>query len=288
MLRLKARAKINWALDVCALREDGYHEVDLLLQSVDFGDEVELERKPAGISLACDLPGIPQDARNLAWRAAELMQRTFSRKDGVAITLYKAVPAQAGLGGGSGDAAAVMVGLRKLWDLEIEDEALEQLAAQLGADVPFMIRGGLARARGFGERLERLCTPEDWPILIVKPRQGLPTAEIFRAWDQTAYPYHPDMDGITRALVQGERGEVAHLMGNSLQKAAGALCPEVEAACEALQSAGALGSVMSGSGSAVLGLFADEAGLDAAHAALSGRYPICIRTRSARASIAWL
>ena len=92
MLRLKARAKINWALDVCALREDGYHEVDLLLQSVDFGDEVELERRPAGISLACDLPGIPQDARNLAWRAAELMQRTFSREDGVAITLYKAVP----------------------------------------------------------------------------------------------------------------------------------------------------------------------------------------------------
>ena len=131
MLRLKARAKINWALDVCALREDGYHEVDLLLQSVDFGDEVELERRPAGISLACDLPGIPQDARNLAWRAAELMQRTFSREDGVAITLYKAVPAQAGLGGGSGDAAAVMVGLRKLWDLEIEEDVYKRQAKGL-------------------------------------------------------------------------------------------------------------------------------------------------------------
>ena len=176
---VEARAKINWTLEIKGVRPDGYHLLDMLMQPVTLSDELTLI--PAeGISLRCESgPGIPCDRRNLAWRAAEALRRETGCGLGVDILLRKRIPSGAGLGGGSADAAAVLLGLNRLWHLGLTRERLESIGLTLGADVPFCVRGGLTRVEGIGEKLESLGQVPPLHLVILQPCEGLSTAEIY-------------------------------------------------------------------------------------------------------------
>ncbi len=172
-IRAYAYAKINLTLDVLGKRPDGYHEMDMILQSVSLCDELLLAKtEEPGIFLSCDQPDIPCDERNLAWRAADLLFReTGEQEAGVAISLKKNIPEQAGMAGGSADSAAVLVGINELFGYGLGEERLCELGSRLGADVPFCIRGGTMRVQGFGERLTPLPDFPKLPIAVAKPRE---------------------------------------------------------------------------------------------------------------------
>ena len=199
MLCLKARAKINWTLDILGRRADGYHQMDMLMQSVRLADTLWLEesdrltledagqgfRTEAGDGEACAAP-VPFDENNLAVRAARALQKAAGIEKGARMRLRKAIPSGAGMGGGSADAAAALIGLNRLWNLHFSTAELERIGLTVGADVPFLVRGGLCRAEGVGEQLTSLTpAPKCW-LVLWQPCDGLSTGEIFTAFD--AYP----------------------------------------------------------------------------------------------------
>jgi len=205
---------------------------------------------------------VPKDGNNLVLRAAELVRETMGVARGARILLRKRVPVCAGLGGGSADAAAVLLGLNALWGLGLGDQEIRALALAIGADVPFCVTGGLARAKGVGELLKRLDTPPRLELVIVRPAAGLSTPAVFAAYDGLAEkPKNPDTEAAMHALIAGDAGILAKTMGNALQGAAISLQPEIAVCVQALEHFGALRAQMTGSGSAVIGLFAsaDEA-----------------------------
>ncbi|MCL1965439.1 MAG: 4-(cytidine 5'-diphospho)-2-C-methyl-D-erythritol kinase [Firmicutes bacterium] len=256
-MQITAHAKLNWTLSVLGRREDGYHELDTLMQSVALGDSIEMEHGD-GLTLAlAGKAAVPQDRSNLALRAADVLRKAMGVTAGARILLRKRIPVSAGLGGGSADAAAVLTGLSALWGLSVSDHDLKALALVIGADVPFCLTGGLARARGVGEALTRLDTPAPLEVVIVKPTAGLSTPAVFAAYDKLEKkPSNPDSDAATRALTAGNKRMLAAAMGNALQAAAVPLAPEIALCAQALEHLGALRAQMTGSGSAVIGLFA--------------------------------
>ncbi|MDR2514953.1 MAG: 4-(cytidine 5'-diphospho)-2-C-methyl-D-erythritol kinase [Christensenellaceae bacterium] len=268
-MRLLARAyaKVNPCLDVLAKKEDGYHEIDYILQSISLFDELFFE-EAAGLSLEPEGRRVPIEG-NLVLRAAALLRGEAGTKKGARIRLRKQIPIEAGLGGGSADAAAALCALNLLWGLKLPPAALHELAARLGADVPFCLRGGTARARGIGTDLEFFTPREELSFVLVKPKEGLLTKAVFAAWDGLRNPRHPMVGRARNALIEGDFEAFAGAMGNGLEEAAQGLCPGVGRALLALRKAGARGAAMSGSGSAVLGLFDGQAEAERA-AALCG------------------
>ena len=253
MLRVSAYAKINWCLDVTGIRPDGYHELDMLMQSVSLADRLSF-RDAETLSLSADREGIPTDNRNLVIRAASALQHATGCKKGASITLHKEIPSEAGMGGGSSDAAAALRALNMLWELNCSDEELEEIGLSVGADVPFCVRGGLQRVRGIGERLTRLPYNGTMHILAIQPCRGLSTREVFgsfREEDRKSIA----MDETERALVAGDCETAGRLMGNALEPAAIRMRPEIRTALEALAGTGACGARMTGSGSVVFGLY---------------------------------
>lgn len=179
----EAHAKINWSLNVLGVREDGYHELDMLMQTLALSDEITFERA-RWLTLSVDGQALPVGTRNLVVRAANLLNDYMGQRNGARIRLVKRIPARAGLGGGSADCACALLALNRLWDLRLPAGTLLKLGAQLGADVPFCMTGGLARVRGIGERLTPMpCAPEVH-LAMVTPGGGLSTAAVFRAWDE--------------------------------------------------------------------------------------------------------
>ncbi|MDR3085348.1 MAG: 4-(cytidine 5'-diphospho)-2-C-methyl-D-erythritol kinase [Christensenellaceae bacterium] len=265
-MRLLARAyaKANPCLDVLLKREDGYHEVDYLMQSLSLFDELRFESAP---ELSLDIEGraLPAEG-NLVLRAAELLRAKTGAKKGARIWLLKRIPLEAGLGGGSADAAAALCALDRLWGLNLPSQALHALAASLGADVPFCLRGGAARASGIGTDLAFFTPKRELHLVLVKPKEGLSTKLVFAAWDGLRTPSHPMVEAAQNALIQGDLAALAQAMGNALEEAALDLCPSVRKALLALRAAEAQASTMSGSGSAVLGLFEDRAAAERAAA----------------------
>jgi 4-diphosphocytidyl-2-C-methyl-D-erythritol kinase len=179
ILRAKAHAKVNLHLEVLHRREDGYHEVETILQSVGLHDTLHLRRLRSGIKVRCDHPGVPLDRTNLCWRAARALRAHTGVRKGVQIDIHKRIPVAAGLGGGSADAAACLLALPRLWDVQVEPEELHALAARLGADVPFFLRGGTQLARGVGEVLTPLSASGGGWYLIITPRIELSTAWVY-------------------------------------------------------------------------------------------------------------
>lgn len=261
---LIARAKINLYLEILGSRPDGYSEVAMVLQSIHLADRLQLKCRPHGIHLTCDRPEVPTDARNLAYQAAELLQKECHSAAGVEIHIEKHIPVAAGLAGGSADAAAVLVGLNQLWGLGLTVGELQSLAARLGSDIPFCIQGGTQLATGRGEVLEPLADWEGIPVLLAKPKHlGVSTAWAYQAFRSrqgilgATAPSEPALPTLPQALAALSRQDppaLARSLRNDLEQV---VLPEYAIVGElrqALLSAGALGSLMSGSGPTVFGI----------------------------------
>ncbi|MFS8883205.1 4-(cytidine 5'-diphospho)-2-C-methyl-D-erythritol kinase [Synechococcus sp. R55.3] len=261
---LIARAKINLYLEILGSRPDGYSEVAMVLQSIHLADRLQLKCRPHGIHLTCDRPEVPTDARNLAYQAAELLQKECHSSAGVEIHIEKHIPVAAGLAGGSADAAAVLVGLNQLWGLGLTVGELQSLAARLGSDIPFCIQGGTQLATGRGEVLEPLADWEGIPVLLAKPKHlGVSTAWAYQAFrsrqgslggDALPKPTLPTLPQALAALSRQDPPALARSLRNDLEQV---VLPEYAIVGElrqALLSAGALGSLMSGSGPTVFGI----------------------------------
>ena len=260
-VRTRAFAKINLGLEILGKREDGYHLLRSGMQTVSLADELILTKtEEEGIRLRCDRPSLPTDERNLAVRAALSLFRHCELKGGVQIELRKEIPEEAGLGGGSADAAAVLRALRSLYALPLSDAELRALALPLGADVPFLVAGGTALAEGIGEQLSPLPPLPPCERVVVKPPFGSSTKEVYAALTLSAMaPWEqPDVTLLKNAL----RGQNLTLLGASLQNAlerpAMELKPELIDYKHFLTGSGALGAAMSGSGAALYALFAAD------------------------------
>lgn len=269
---LQTFAKINWSLDITGVREDGYHLMDMVMQPISIADEIELIPSP-DLSISTDgYPPSRADETNLAYRAAHLLRRTFRVREGVHIALHKKIPMGAGLGGGSADAAGVLLGLNQLWNLHLDSARLEDLGLSLGADVPFCVRGGLTRTRGIGELLENHPCKLNYWLLVIQPCRALSTKDIFTAWHQSDSASSPDTEQVLWALSQGDASLLSASIGNVLESVSAHACPEIPEAVSALRSAGAFAAQMSGSGSAVFGAFRSRVLAEKAREKLSAVY----------------
>ena len=269
-MQLNALAKINWTLQVTGVRPDGYHLLDMLMQPISLCDTVTLQPSR---ELRLQVEGAPQlsaGTDNLAYRAAAALRDAAHCSAGAEITLVKRIPSGAGLGGGSADAAAVLKGLNQLWSLNLSEEALEAIGLRLGADVPFCLRGGLCRVQGIGEQLTPLGKGPVWPLVVVQPCEGLSTAEIFRAWRPGGAA--PLTEATQQALLHGDLSALPPRPGNQLQDISLPRRPAIGDAVEALLRESACCAQMSGSGSAVFGVFPERALAERAAAQLTGRY----------------
>ena len=273
-----AHAKLNLSLDVLGKDGSGYHDLVMVMQSVAFGDELEVELTPDGsFSIMPGQQYLPADGRNLALRAAQLFLRGSGR--GARIQTVKRTPVCAGMGGGSSDAAAVLRALNKLTGEKKSAEELCALGLQIGSDVPFCIRGGTMLAEGRGERLTPLPGLPDCAIVIAKPAFAISTPELFGKVDSRKSRLRPDTAGMLRALEERSLSGVARRMYNVFEDVLDRRQKEISAIKSELLTGGALGAAMTGTGSAVFGLFDDEAAAKSAHAALSARYRECYLTR---------
>ena len=272
----RAFAKINLALDVLGVREDGYHRVRMIMQEISLSDTVEIEkREEPGFCLLCDEPGIPTDGKNLAVRAASDMFRAYGLMGGLTIRLKKRIPAAAGLAGGSSDAAAVIRLVNVLYRLELSEQKLRETGLKIGADVPYCIQGGTALSEGIGEILSPLSPCPDCGILLCKPEEGASTAEIYRAFDALENPCHPPVDEGIRALIAGDFAALSRAAGNSLEAVTKKKIPLIGEIEEEMLRSGASASCMSGSGPTVFGLFPDLRAAEAAEKALKKAFPSC-------------
>jgi 4-diphosphocytidyl-2-C-methyl-D-erythritol kinase len=277
-VRLRALAKVNYALDVLGLRADGYHEVSTVMQSISLADEVEL-RYPSGafdLSLEPEEVEIGPQERNTTYLAWKALQRVTGREFPVKVTLRKKIPAGAGLGGGSADAAAVLVGLNELFGLGLRVDELSGIGAGIGADVPFCISGGTALGEGVGEILTPLPAPPAHHLVVAKPSRSADTAGIYLAYDEAKTESTNSVKPVVSALLSYNLPVLAAAVGNDLASVTRGIIPEVARLGRTLLASGALGASMSGSGTAVFGIFhdAEAAGLaeDTVDAPFSGVY----------------
>ncbi|CAI2719603.1 4-(cytidine 5'-diphospho)-2-C-methyl-D-erythritol kinase [Nitrospina watsonii] len=260
-LKFRTPAKINLGLFVLGKRDDGFHELETLFQMVSLYDQVELETAAAGeVTLECDAPGIPTDGTNLVVRAARMLQQTVpeAARQGCRIRLEKHIPAGAGLGGGSGNAACVLWGLNRLWDLQLERPALHEIAARLGSDIPFFLSAPQAVGRGRGERLTPLEPSEKMHLVIIFPRLTVPTAEVYRrlTLDLTTPP--KTISILQKFFSQSDIAGLAAHLHNDLESVVLEGFPVVRQVRDALSALDAKGVLLSGSGSAVFGIFANR------------------------------
>lgn len=259
MLTEKAQAKINLTLDVLYKRPDGYHEVEMVMQTVDLSDHLQFqERADEEIVLTCTAPYIPLDQRNLVYQAAFLMRETYGIKKGIHIHIEKRIPVAAGLAGGSSDAAATLRGLNRLWNLNLSLDELAALGSKIGSDVPFCLYGGTAIARGRGEQIERLPSVSPTWVVLVKPPIAVSTADVYGRLQVAEIDHHPSTSDMVRALTTGDVKQISSQLGNVLENVTFAMYPEVERLKQQLLKFGAQGALMSGSGPTLFALVERE------------------------------
>ena len=277
-MKVCAHGKLNLSLDVLGKNHNGYHDLRMVMQTVQFGDDLDVQLRSDG-QFTVD-PGqsyLPADGRNLAVKAARLFLEGTGL--GADIRVVKRIPVCAGMGGGSADAAAVLRALNVLTGRDMSVEQLCQLGLQAGSDVPFCVMEGAALAEGRGERLTPLPSLPDCPIVICKPAFAIPTPELFVRVDGRKSRLRPDTAGIVSAMEAGDAPGVARRLYNVFEDVLERRQGEIFSIKSALTDMGALGAAMTGSGSAVFGIFGDENAARAAFQALSARYKECCLTR---------
>ncbi len=255
-LAVLARAKINLAIDVLHRQEDGYHQVRMLLQSISLADRLFFDPRERDIRLSCS-SNLLDPGENLVYKAALALKnhKPSGRRRGVHIHLEKNIPLEAGLGGGSSDAAATLVALNQLWGMNLPLKDLQEIGFSLGADIPFCLTGGTALVEGLGERISPL-PPFPWgPLVLVKPPFGLSTAGVYGSLPLAKIKERPDFGSLMGAVKAGKAEEALGHMVNVLEEGTGGKRKEILALKEALEEAGALKALMSGSGSVVFGFF---------------------------------
>ncbi len=259
-MELKATAKINLGLDVLRKREDGYHDLRMVMQMTGMFDRISMFPRAGrpGISFRTNLPYIPANENNLAYRAAKILMDEFEVSDGLSINLQKFIPVAAGLAGGSTDAAAVLIGTNKLFHLGLSLEELMVRGKKLGADVPYCLLGGTALAEGIGEVLTPLPDMPSCSILLAKPPVSVSTKEVYGALRADEIEVHPDIDGMVEALKAGDLRGVCDRCANVLEDVTAPSRPVIGEMKQDMKKMGALCSIMSGSGPTVFGIFDDE------------------------------
>lgn len=258
-MELKALAKINLGLDVLGRRENGYHDVRMIMQSIYLYDNVFLKKKEEpGIDLKTNLYFLPVNENNIAYQAAELLMKEFDIPGGISITLKKHIPVAAGMAGGSTNAAAVLFGMNKMYDLSLSMEELMERGLKLGADVPYCIMRGTVLAEGIGEKLTELPALMKCVVLIAKPPISVSTKDVYEALDSKDSWNHPDIDGIMVGLRVGSLRKVAACMGNVLEQVTVQNYPVIDDIKRVMIEEGALNAMMSGSGPTVFGIFEER------------------------------
>lgn len=256
---LEARAKVNLTLDVLHKRPDGYHELEMIMQTINLHDRVTVEVTPKrSIEIATNLPGLPRDGQNIAFKAAKIMIDEFQLDAGLRITLQKQIPVAAGLAGGSSNAAAVILAVNELFGLKKSKDELMLLGKRIGADVPFCIQGGTALATGIGEKLEVLKDIPKFSLLLVTPPYAVSTKEVYSRLNTLHIKQKPDTKAMLGNIAQQDVSAIASGLCNVLEEVTFTLHPELKDIKEMLLRRGALGSLMSGSGPTVFGIFESE------------------------------
>lgn len=258
-IRLKARAKINLGLDVVRRREDGYHEVKMVMQMLRLYDQIDIEKtQESGIFVRSNLTFLPTDERNIAYKAAKVMIDQFGLEQGVIIRIEKHIPVAAGMAGGSTDCAAVLYGMNKLFGLRLNQKKLRELGVKLGADVPYCLMRQTALSEGIGEILTPISPLQDCPILIAKPSVSVSTRHVYEHLKLDEQTMHPDIDGIVTALADGDLYGVTDRMANVLETVTVPEHPVIDEIKKQMMASGAVNALMSGSGPTVFGIFDDE------------------------------
>lgn len=270
MLYVKAPAKINLTLDVLYKRPDHYHEVEMIMTTVDLSDRIGLESRTDGLIKIVSTNGfIPDDNRNLAYQAAQLIKDTYGIAEGVTILIEKEIPIAAGLAGGSSDAAATLKGLNELWKLNLSIDTLAELGAKIGSDVSFCIYGGTALATGRGEKIQKLPAPPTCWVVLAKPKIGVSTAQVYGGLKIEGIE-HPDTKQMIRAIETNDYDLMCNSLGNVLESVTFDLHPEVVIIKEQMKRFGADAVLMSGSGPTVFGLVDNESRLGRVYNGLRG------------------
>jgi len=270
MLYVKAPAKINLTLDVLYKRPDQYHEVEMIMTTVDLADRIGLDSRKDGQILISSSSGfIPNDSRNLAYQAAQLLKDTYGLQEGVLITIDKQIPIAAGLAGGSSDAAATLRGLNKLWNLNLSLDTLAELGAKIGSDVSFCVYGGTALATGRGEKIQELPAPPTCWVVLAKPKIGVSTAQVYGALRLDEVK-HPNTKQMIEAIETENYDLMCDSVGNVLETVTFNLHPEVVMIKEQMKRFGADAVLMSGSGPTVFGLVDSESRLSRIYNGLRG------------------
>lgn len=270
MLYEKAPAKINLTLDVLHKRPDGFHEVEMIMTTVDLADRVWIRPSNDGqINMKVSERFVPNDRKNLAYQAADLLRRKYGIRDGVEITLDKKIPVAAGLAGGSSDAAATLRGLNRLWKLQLSADELADIGSKIGSDVSFCVHGGTALAKGRGEQIQHLPAPPNCWVILAKPSISVSTADIYRNLDISSIK-HPDTAGMLDALHSGDYDKMCASLGNVLEPVTMKIHPQVVILKEKMEQFGADAVLMSGSGPTVFGFVKQEARVSRVYNGLKG------------------
>ncbi|MBU5250813.1 4-(cytidine 5'-diphospho)-2-C-methyl-D-erythritol kinase [Lysinibacillus capsici] len=270
MLYVKAPAKINLTLDVLYKRPDNFHEVEMVMTTVDLADRISLESREDGVIQITSTDNfVPNDHRNFAYQAARLIKDTYGIRQGVSITIEKEIPIAAGLAGGSSDAAATLKGLNELWDLGLSIDELAELGAKIGSDVSFCVYGGTALATGRGEKIKELPAPPNCWVVLAKPKIGVSTAEVYGGLKVEGLQ-HPNTQQMIQAIETKDYELLCSALGNVLETVTFKLHPEVVMLKEQMKRFGADATLMSGSGPTVFGLVDSEARVSRIYNGLRG------------------
>lgn len=268
-ISVKALAKINLGLDVVRRREDGYHEVRMVMQTIHLFDRLQIVRNRSGeITLSTNLPFLPTNENNLVYKAAKLLKDEFRIKDGIDVKLYKHIPVAAGMAGGSTDAAAVLYGMNRIFDLGLSGTDLMKRGVHIGADVPYCLMRGTALAEGIGEELTALPPMVKCPVLIAKPQISVSTKFVYENLKLNEQTVHPDINRLVEDIRAKDLRKIAGDMGNVLETVTIPNYPVIAEIKEHMMEHGALNAMMSGSGPTVFGLFEHEDVAAAAYEAM--------------------
>jgi 4-diphosphocytidyl-2-C-methyl-D-erythritol kinase len=275
MIIEKAFAKINIGLNIVRKRDDGYHDIDTIMQTIALHDLIKLKKRECGIAVFCDNPLIPANDKNTTYQAARVFLARAGldiNSNGVTIEIQKNIPSEAGLGGGSSDAAAVLRAMNKLFCTNYGTSELIELASEIGSDVPFLVEGGTARAKGRGEIMVKMNDFSNINTVVAMPGEGVSTAEAYSFYARCRNPLHPDIDTIAKHLESGNPIFLSGLIGNTFEPLIFPIKPIIEKTKHDILETNPLACSMTGSGSAVYGLYGSEKAAHKAYKLLSENY----------------